>query len=39
MTSDEIAWLDSYHARVRAALTPLVNGETAAWLKTATAPL
>jgi Xaa-Pro aminopeptidase len=25
-------WLDAYHARVRAALTPLLDAETAAWL-------
>ncbi len=35
----EIEWLDAYHARVRAELTPLVDGETAAWLEEATRPL
>jgi Xaa-Pro aminopeptidase len=35
----EIAWLDAYHARVRAELTPLVDPETARWLAAATAPL
>jgi len=36
---DEIAWLDAYHARVRAEITPLVDSETAQWLEQATAPL
>ena len=35
----ERGWLDSYHARVRAALAPLVDAETAAWLEAACAPL
>ncbi|MDJ0934545.1 MAG: aminopeptidase P family protein [Kiloniellales bacterium] len=35
----EIAWLDAYHARVRSALTPELDPETAAWLAAATAPL
>jgi Xaa-Pro aminopeptidase len=35
----EIAWLDAYHAEVRAALTPLVDDATSAWLAAATAPL
>jgi len=35
----EIAWLDDYHRRVREALTPLVDAETAAWLMQATRPL
>jgi Xaa-Pro aminopeptidase len=35
----EIAWLDDYHARVRATLTPLVDGTTAAWLAQVTRPL
>ncbi len=39
MSADEIAWLDAYHARVRETLTPLVDGETAAWLAEATRPL
>jgi Xaa-Pro aminopeptidase len=39
MTRDEIAWLDAYHDRVRKTLTPLVDPETATWLKAATAPL
>ena len=39
MSADEIAWLDAYHARVRADLSPLVDGDTAAWLDAATRPL
>ncbi len=39
MTSDEIAWLDAYHARVRREIGPLVDSDTRAWLETATEPL
>ena len=39
MTDGERAWLDAYHARVRQALTPLVDEETALWLAGATRPL
>jgi Xaa-Pro aminopeptidase len=39
MTADEIAWLDGYHARVAAALAPLVTADTHAWLAAATRPL
>ena len=39
MTAAEIAWLNAYHARVRDALTPLVDARTRAWLDAATAPL
>ena len=39
MTAAEIAWLDAYHARVREALGPKVDRETAAWLRAATRPL
>jgi Xaa-Pro aminopeptidase len=35
----ETAWLDDYHARVRAALTPLLDGSAATWLEAATRPL
>lgn len=35
----EIAWLDAYHARVRAEIAPLVDGETSAWLAEATRPI
>lgn len=39
LTLAEIEWLDSYHAEVREALTPLVDADTAAWLEAATWPL
>jgi len=39
MTPDEIAWLDAYHARVAATLSPLVAADTRAWLDAATRPL
>jgi Xaa-Pro aminopeptidase len=39
LTSEEIAWLDAYHARVRDALTPALDRETANWLAKATAPI
>jgi Xaa-Pro aminopeptidase len=39
LAEGEIAWLDAYHADVRAALTPLVDDATRAWLAAATAPL
>ncbi|MFI4987312.1 MAG: aminopeptidase P family protein [Alphaproteobacteria bacterium] len=39
MTEGELAWLDAYHARVRAALAPLVDDGTAGWLAEATRPL
>jgi len=35
----ERAWLDGYHAEVRAALAPRLDAEAAAWLETVTAPL
>jgi Xaa-Pro aminopeptidase len=36
---DEAAWFDSYHARVRETIGPLVDDETARWLEAATAPI
>jgi Xaa-Pro aminopeptidase len=39
MTREEIAWLNAYHARVRDALSPLVDDETKTWLEEATQPL
>jgi Xaa-Pro aminopeptidase len=39
LEEDEIAWLNAYHARVRAEIGPLVDPDTAGWLETATAPL
>ena len=35
----EIAWLDSYHARVRDEITPLIDAAAAKWLQHATKPL
>jgi Xaa-Pro aminopeptidase len=32
-------WLNSYHARVRAGIGPLLTGDAGAWLKQATAPV
>jgi Xaa-Pro aminopeptidase len=39
MTADEIAWLDSYHARVAETIGPLVDKDTGNWLAAATGPL
>ncbi len=39
LTPDEIAWVDAYHARVRAEIGPLVAPGAAGWLAEATAPL
>ena len=39
LRDDEVAWLNAYHARVRAELSPLVNGEALAWLLTRTEAL
>jgi Xaa-Pro aminopeptidase len=39
LTVAERDWVDAYHARVRAALAPLLEGEDRAWLEAATAPL
>ena len=36
MDSDEIKWLDAYHARVRRVLSPLVDPATRRWLSAAT---
>lgn len=36
---DELAWLNAYHARVREALSPLLDGEDLAWLEAATDPI
>jgi Xaa-Pro aminopeptidase len=36
LTERERHWLDSYHARVRAMLSPLVDAETRAWVEQAT---
>jgi Xaa-Pro aminopeptidase len=39
LTDDEIGWIDSYHARVRDSLTPLLDVPTRAWLGAATLTL
>jgi Xaa-Pro aminopeptidase len=39
LTQDETAWLDAYHARVREALSPLVDADTEKWLIKATQPI
>jgi Xaa-Pro aminopeptidase len=39
MTVGEIAWLDDYHARVAETILPLVDDETASWLREMTKPL
>lgn len=39
LNAGERGWLDAYHARVHAALAPLVDPETARWLAAACAPL
>jgi Xaa-Pro aminopeptidase len=39
LTDEEKRWLNAYHARVRAALTPQLDAATAAWLKDATRPV
>ncbi|MBT9291396.1 aminopeptidase P family protein [Prosthecodimorpha staleyi] len=39
LTAAERAWIDAYHARVRATVGPRVDAETGAWLDAATAPL
>jgi Xaa-Pro aminopeptidase len=39
LTPAETAWLDAYHAHVRALVAPKVDRETGAWLAEATRPL
>ena len=39
LTREELHWLDEYHARVRAEIGPMLDGETLAWLEKATARL
>jgi Xaa-Pro aminopeptidase len=36
LDKEEIAWLNAYHARVRAAIGPLVDRETRGWLRQTT---
>ncbi|MCV6587234.1 MAG: aminopeptidase P family protein [Marinibacterium sp.] len=39
LTEDERAWIDDYHAQVRARIGPLVRDDTRTWLDAATKPL
>ena len=39
MRPDELAWLNAYHATVRARLAPKVDGEALAWLRKRTEPV
>lgn len=39
LSPDETAWLDAYHARVRGALSDLVDPQTRDWLIAATRPV
>ena len=39
LTPDEMAWIDAYHARVRAALEPDLDVTTRVWLDGATRPI
>jgi Xaa-Pro aminopeptidase len=39
LTSEEVAWLDAYHARVRDELAPLLDAPTREWLIAATAAI
>lgn len=36
MTTDEIAWIDAYHARVQKTIGPHLTGEDRSWLQAAT---
>lgn len=39
MSEAELAWLNTYHADVCQKISPLVSGDTLAWLEAATAPI
>jgi Xaa-Pro aminopeptidase len=39
LVPEEIGWIDAYHARTRALLSPLLDEAATAWLEKATAPL
>ena len=39
LSADEASWIEIYHAKVAAALYPLVDADTKAWLEVATRPL
>ncbi len=39
LTAEEIAWVDAYHAQVRAIIGPRLSGDDLAWVERETAPL
>jgi Xaa-Pro aminopeptidase len=39
LTAEEVAWVDAYHAQVRAVLSPRLTGEDLAWVERETQPL
>ena len=39
LSTDELAWIDRYHARVGETIAPLVDAQTQTWLAAATRPL
>ena len=39
LTAEEVVWHNAYHTRVRETITPLVDKDTAAWLKGVTRPI
>jgi Xaa-Pro aminopeptidase len=39
LTAEEVAWVDAYHAKVRAVLSPRLKGDDWAWVERETAPL
>ena len=39
LRDDEVAWLNGYHATVRARLAPRLSGAALAWLSTRTEPI
>lgn len=39
LSEAELAWVNAYHAEVRAKIGPLVDGEVKTWLEAATAPI
>jgi Xaa-Pro aminopeptidase len=39
LTSAEIAWVNTYHARLREALSPHIDAQTQSWLERATGPI
>jgi Xaa-Pro aminopeptidase len=39
LTTEEISWLDAYHAKVRELLSSLLTGDDLAWLERETEPL